>query len=573
MPLLLFFTPKPLAKSYIHGYSRKLKSGKIVVVNPHYDKRAKKQTDDITFSVHDGHDEDLAFVHEALTELAEVDELFRFPVSRQATLPGVMRDIAPDFNFIGDDTRLDEAKESGADQRLLFKTDKGKPFYVYQKDDELWIDVSRLSTGEGGAAIYMALGNYAYNTRRIFIGDPEGLSDDAVIRRTANMLSLALRFGTTGFMEPSPEQKRGIPKIGVAPLKWQGNDVDKTKALIYTFLTTLRNQFPEIKEIKYDFDSKQFVRTRDGQPVGWAKFDKYRKEHGTGSGARAGAATARRGAFIQSLISSPRGQRPGILGLVLSRANQLVKQGNLPGLFARQKNVYPLGHKYPPGHKTGGLSVNQVIAALPKNAKALRDSGVLRVIPTIYHAPHGDVIAAAHSGLRIQGYYNRTDDRIFLVADALNTKTLPGTLHHELYHRAEAIDGQLRGQLNALDKRLSARFDLAAQGQASAIENAAYRRVMRANTPNTLQLKEFKAYLVTEHHHQPQAFTGAILQWLKDLYATIRGALIRQGVLPGEITASDLNALAAYGAKPRRDMPLAKAFAMTLADGGMPHAA
>lgn len=346
-----------ITKALVRAYTRTLKTGKTVIVPAHTDKRRAQPAKVLLSAANPtdtlwGTSDDNEFVHEVLAGLAEVDELFRFPVSQQTTLPGVMKDIAPDFNFIGDDTRLDEVKESGADQRLLFKTDQGKPFYVYQKDNELWIDVSRLSTGDRGAAIYMALGNYAYNAKKVFIGDPEGLSKDAVIRRTANMLSLALRFGTTGFMEPSPEQKRGIPKMGVAPLKWQGNDVDKTKALIYTFLTTLRNQFPEIKEIKYDFDRKQFVRTRDGQPVDWAKFDKYRKEYGTGSGARAGAATARRGAFIQSLISSPSGQRPGILGLVLSRANQLVKQGGLQGLFAKQKNV------------TSGLSVNQVIAAL-----------------------------------------------------------------------------------------------------------------------------------------------------------------------------------------------------------------
>ncbi len=141
----------------------------------------------------------------------------------------------------------------------MFKTDKGKPFYVYQRGDELWIDVSRLDTGDRGSAIYAAVGNYAFNTGKVFIGDPEGLSDDAVIRRTSNILSLALRFGTTDFMAPSPEQKAGIPGIGVAPLKWQGNDVDKTKALIDTFLSTLNYQFPELQGFKYDFDGRRFV--------------------------------------------------------------------------------------------------------------------------------------------------------------------------------------------------------------------------------------------------------------------------------------------------------------------------
>ncbi|EIC30754.1 hypothetical protein Metal_3074 [Methylomicrobium album BG8] len=193
--------------------------------------------------------DDLAFAQEVLNELAEVDEFFRFPVSPKTTLDGVMKDIAPDFEFVGEDTREDERSESGADRRFVFKTDKGKPFYVYERGDEIWIDVSRLSTGEGGAAIYHALGNYAHNADKVFVGDPAGLSDDAVIRRTANMLSLALRLGTTDFMEPSIEQRRGIPEIGVVPLKWQGSDVDKTQSLIQTFLANLQKSISRIIRI------------------------------------------------------------------------------------------------------------------------------------------------------------------------------------------------------------------------------------------------------------------------------------------------------------------------------------
>ena len=105
--------------------------------------------------------------------------------------------------------------------------------------------------------------------------------------------------------------------------------VDRTKSLIDTFLTNLEYSFPEIESIKYDFNSRRFIRIDNGLPVDWAKFHKYRTEYGVGRTARAGEATARRGAFIRSLISSESSERPGILEQVLNRANSLVKGGNL----------------------------------------------------------------------------------------------------------------------------------------------------------------------------------------------------------------------------------------------------
>jgi hypothetical protein len=145
------------------------------------------------------------------------------------------------------------------------------------------------------------------------------------------MLSLALRFGTTSFMEPSNSQLEGIPEKGIAPLKWRGSDADKTRALIQSFLSSLYGKFPALKEYSYDLGRNQLV-DRGGRPL-----DAERLEFGETTpparAARAGQASLRRGILLQSLVSSAGGERSDVLGQLLNRSGS-VKDSGLAGLFS-----------------------------------------------------------------------------------------------------------------------------------------------------------------------------------------------------------------------------------------------
>lgn len=279
---------------------------------------------------------DLDFAAEVLNELSFEDEAFRYRVSKSKTLEGNMKDTFPGVEYLGEDTRADERTESGADRRFVFAMPKGEQrlFYVYSKGDDVWIDVSRLQAGDQGSAIYHAVANYAFNTGKKFIGDPMGLSEDAVIRRTSAMLSSAIRFGTTEHLGASPEMIRGDVEKGIEPLDWSGDDLAKTKALIHTFVTTLQNQFPSIKNYKYDFGFGEF-RDNTGRRVSRERLE--RGASGSyGRASRAGEASLRRGIFLQSLISSESSEKPGILENILRRSSQLVKQdgGGLDGMLS-----------------------------------------------------------------------------------------------------------------------------------------------------------------------------------------------------------------------------------------------
>ncbi|MFT3992457.1 MAG: hypothetical protein QM680_13715 [Luteolibacter sp.] len=132
----------------------------------------------------------LSFAGKAARELAKHDEVFRYPVSEKTDLPGVMREVMPTAEFVGEYPVMDETNEATGTTRFVFdqKAPDGakRRFYVYEsggRNPEVWIDVSGLKQGDGGAGVYAAVGNYAHNNRRMtFVGDPEGLSEDAVSR-------------------------------------------------------------------------------------------------------------------------------------------------------------------------------------------------------------------------------------------------------------------------------------------------------------------------------------------------------------------------------------------------------
>lgn len=197
--------------------------------------------------------------------------------------------------------------------------------------------------------------------------------------------------------------------------------------------------------------------------------------------------------------------------------------------------------------KSRGITVAQAKALLPKRVNRLLDNGTLNIVQSVKN-----ITEDAYSFITIddiEGFYDQTHDKLFLVADNLSPESLHQVLMHELYHRARLTDTKLQQQIETLDKRLETRFKLAAKGKGSAIEKAAYNRVIKAETPVEDQLEEFAAYMITQWNKDPNSLTGAIRKWVEDLVSAIRAVMIRNGFVPKQITAADLNALALYGAR------------------------
>jgi hypothetical protein len=162
-------------------------------------------------------------------------------------------------------------------------------------------------------------------------------------------------------------------------------------------------------------------------------------------------------------------------------------------------------------------------------------------------------ITAKYSKLNgVEALYDEKRDQIVLVADMLNQDNLNPVLAHELLHRAEAIDPQLKAAISSFEDQFARSFKHAAAGRGSAIEKAAYRRVIDAETPASNRSAEYRAYLVTEYSRNPDSFGGLIKKAIQDLIAAIRAALIRSGLDMGfirSLTPADLAAMSRYGAK------------------------
>lgn len=274
---------------------------------------------------------------------AENEKAFSIPTTTSNTIRGAIEDVVKGAEYKGEVTQADETEQSGADHVYLFRSKSGDEFRVSETDDgKVWIDVSQFLKGSGGQDVYSAVADYAFNTGKKFIGDPYGLTMDSIIRRTVNMLTSAIKHGTTKHLEAARQQEWGKPEEGVVPLDWTGSDIDKTEALIHTFLATMQNLAPEIKEYRYDFNTEQFI-DRDGNAVTGADIE-YRLEQGrrlrghAKPRVRAGEKTARRAVFLQSLVSEARkgnGERNAILERVL-RWGDSSRPENTSRLFSRR---------------------------------------------------------------------------------------------------------------------------------------------------------------------------------------------------------------------------------------------
>lgn len=279
-------------------------------------------------------DDGVQFAQEVITELSEHDELFKYPKSSKATLQGIFSDVVGGaIQYKGEVTAADERQESTADHKYLYRF-KGKDVYVYTRDNgEIWINVSKLDEGMEGSKVLAAFGNYAYNAKKVWIGDPKGMTDAGMIRLLSTQLSLALKFETTQFIQPSPEQQRGDTSKGIAALQWGNSDAQNIQNLVQAFVDTTYNQFEGLNEYRYDFTKHRYIDSR-GRSLDSARLERGERT-ANARRAKAGSSTIKRAIFLKSLISSQSSERPNILGII-SSGHLSPQQAGLKGIFYSQ---------------------------------------------------------------------------------------------------------------------------------------------------------------------------------------------------------------------------------------------
>jgi phosphopantetheine adenylyltransferase len=222
--------------------------------------------------------------------LASDDAIFQKPIPDSLDMEGAAKEIDPGMSAVSDPLDLEEAKYLS--KKWYVKMPDGTHAYVMEnKQGEVWIDASRLKEGaSGGSKLYLLVGSYAEGNGKVFIGDPAGLSDVALIRRTENMLSLALKFGTTKFMRPheyqmNPDAKGSASAGMVRPIDWvEGDDANNIAELIRTSYANTVALVPEIKNVTYNFDKRSFE--QDGRKFTDADFAALAAGRNAGSNER-----------------------------------------------------------------------------------------------------------------------------------------------------------------------------------------------------------------------------------------------------------------------------------------------
>ncbi|MBC3438670.1 hypothetical protein HU735_24920 [Pseudomonas sp. BW16M2] len=255
------------------------------------------------------------------------DELFQTPRTDEGNLVSIIRRLLPDT------THLDTLDAEDYPETFKFEFEGPLQFDVYVGPIKVWLDISDNRPGRGGSAVYSGVASFARNSRRVFIGDPDGLSDLALRRRTDAMLSSAIKYGTTDHLAPHQYQREGNSTLGVPPLPWtHGHTLDNIQSMIETGVASLASCVPEICNAIYEFESKTFV-DAEGRPLletvlgGWS--DKLARS----GEARAGLATLKRNILLRSLVCQTAESRSALLEQALREPHQLLEGSDLFGIF------------------------------------------------------------------------------------------------------------------------------------------------------------------------------------------------------------------------------------------------
>lgn len=251
---------------------------------------------------------------QALTELAKFDQLFMSPKSDAKTMQDIANDINPDI----------EVKASRDGRNWTIIMEDGSPAFVKtDSDDKLYVDASNLESGKSrGSELYSIISAYAHNNGLVFKGDPDGLSKKAMIRRTEQMLSSALKYGTARHLEPHELQE----------MEWvEGDDAGNLDRLIEkSYRNTIEGNreagyagIPELDDIQFNFKSRQFERISSGKVFTDADFRSLSAEtkdrpgqstsnsRGGDEPSSPGRTTLKRAALLASLLRETGSRVPG----------------------------------------------------------------------------------------------------------------------------------------------------------------------------------------------------------------------------------------------------------------------
>lgn len=416
------------------------------------------------------------------TALAQFDDAFQQPTPQAKTVEEIAREIDPAYRAKAMPEMLARDKTKGRANKVWeISVPKSNVRVGYLFEDprgRVWIDVSRLIPDvDTGNKIYGIAAGYAHNTGKVFIGDPEGLSPTALFRRLENMISSALRYGTTDHLYPHaaqvdpagyygeqyPDFAKEVRGLG---LDWKEGDFahNLTEMLRVSYNSAVRYA-PKIKDIVYDFDSRQFVDAASGERRDRRGFRELLGRNGSEAPTRyrGGSATLARAALVNTLL---RGQgKEAWRNAVDHVGAQLRGRGldvELREIFYSRDAASPR----PPSGVTADSLTAAFSERFPRLAPSLRtmlergrrgekggvvmiDSSDPAAMARSFASKTGRSMDEAVRMFRsegsgdVQGFYDPRSGLTFLIGPNLDAQAAPAVLLHEMTH------GQQRERIDA----------------------------------------------------------------------------------------------------------------------------
>ena len=366
---------------------------------------------------------------EDLKQLAQRTELFKFPKLKGKTLDALAAEIDPEIQV----SRPDRGKDNP--NRAQYKLDwtvdltmpDGRVATVIKSGDRVMLNAIELNSSTSrGSELYQIVGAFAYQNHLKFSGDTAGISPAGSARRLEHMISLALKYGTTRFLEPHKDQN--IP--------WQeGNDGYNIVQLLKKSVELISNDLPAIRDIRYDFTNKRFVNEKTGSAVSdaWFKalaksFFPVRDESGNyarSEPAFAGSTTLKRAAIAHTLLQgNGREVRDGLLAWI---ARQLDSQRLDPGISG-------LFYSKSPTPAQAGVSASGLRETLLRGKAGVWRQARLEVevVPSIADLPT-DLQTALQDQTGVEGFYDAQTRKVVLIADQLpSEQRAREVLDHEI---------------------------------------------------------------------------------------------------------------------------------------------
>lgn len=264
--------------------------------------------------------------------LAGNDEAFKYGRSDSKSLQKVFDTALP--NLVRVDTNNYPPKGM-AEQYFIYPISKGRALTnnegtvnVYE-DGRVEVNVLPWDKGQGGSGVYAAVGNFAYNNNYVFAGDRDGITADGKMRRLENMISLALKFGTTDHIMPHEDQLKDLK------MEWKEGDtqhnLQKMLEASYRIIrnglysTTKRNGISvtqiggkdaigvkKLDDLFYNIDTNQFIDKSNGKPYTDADFRELAGEP-EARATNAGWSTLKRAALAHTFLEGTSEERQRLL--------------------------------------------------------------------------------------------------------------------------------------------------------------------------------------------------------------------------------------------------------------------